>query len=251
MTRTHATLAGTGIASFVVFLIALLPARVVTDRFPAAWGAAGPEGTLWNGSLHSIDIAGWRLRETRWRLSPASALLGRLAARIETRVAGGALSTDASVSLSGTVTISELVADGPIAPLARRLNLPVSGGQYEVRIDTLRIADRWPTRLNAAGRVTNVPLVIMGTTAGPTGNYTVRFDADEVPEDGLLTGMLADDGGPIEVAGRIELTPPANYALRTGLKARAGAPAEIARALQFAGPTDADGRREFSLAGSL
>ncbi len=251
MTRTNRTLAGIGIASFIVFAVVWLPARVVTDRLPDAWRASGPDGTLWNGSLQSIDIAGWRLREIRWQLSPASALLGRLAAHVETRVSGGALATDASISLFGAVSIDTLVADGPIAPLASRLNLPVSGGQYQVRIDALRIVDGWPTRLIGTGRVANVPLVITGAASGPTGNYTVRFDADTVPDDGRLTGQLADDGGPIEVAGRLDLTPPLNYTLQAGLKARPGAPAEITQALQFAGPTDADGRREFSLAGSL
>ena len=118
-------------------------------------------------------------------------------------------------------------------------------------MSALDVADNWPTRLIGSAQVTGVPLNIMGNGGGPTGNYAVLFDAEAVPEDGLLSGSLSDDGGPLEVDGSIVLTPPVNYELQAKLRARPGAPADIVQALNLAGPVGPDGRREISIAGTL
>jgi len=252
-----------GIASFILFTIAYIPASTLTNQLnkrmsermpgniPGNIQIGGVEGTLWNGYIHSLDINGWQLRDTRWNLNPAALLLGRLSASIATRVAGSEITTDASISMSGAISVRNLEAAGPIFPIAAKFNLPVTGGRYQVQLSTLDITDAWPTSLVGSGQVTGVPLNFRGEASGPTGNYAVVFNAETVPEDGQLSGTLSDDGGPIEIGGNIMLTPPMNYELQAKMKARPGAPAEITQALTFAGPAGADGRREISMAGSL
>lgn len=247
-TRTRLIVAG--IVSCVFFIIVFAPASVITNRLPGKFRLAGVDGTLWNGHIRSLDIDGWQLRDTRWNLHPTALLLGRFSASVATRIAGGEISADASISIFGAISIRDLEAAGPIAPLAVKLNLPVTGGRYQVHMTELLVTDGWPEMVVGTARVTGVPLNIMGSD-GPTGGYTVSFDTESVVEDGRISGLLADDGGPIEVGGTIVLTPPANYAVQAKLKARPGAPAEITQALMLVGPVGPDGRRDIALSGSL
>jgi hypothetical protein len=250
---------GIGIASFALFTIAYIPASTLTnqlnervsERMPGNIRIGGVEGTLWNGYIHSLDINGWQLRDTSWNLNPAALLLGRLSASIVTSIADSEITANASISMSGAISVRNLEAAGPIFPIAALFNLPVTGGRYQVQLSALDITDAWPTSLVGSGRVTGVPLNFRGDTSGPTGNYAVVFNAETVPEDGQLSGTLSDDGGPVEIGGKIVLTPPMNYELQAKVKARPGAPAEITQALTFAGAVGPDGRREISMAGSL
>lgn len=255
MIRRRYLYAGAGVASFLLFLFANVPAGVITDllseNLPENSRMGGIEGTIWNGSLRSLEVNGVQLRDTQWDLHPAGLLLGRLSASVTTWIAGSEFSADASMSLSGTMIVNDLEAAGPIAPVATRFNLPITGGRFEIRLSELEIADGWPTRLIGTGQVSNVPLDIMGGNGGPAGSYTVVFDAETVPEDGRLTGMISDNDGPVEVDGNIVVTPPGNFEFRARILARPEAPGEITRAISLAGPAGPDGRREISLAGSL
>ena len=249
--RTNTLLVSAGIASFVIFAIAFIPANVITDRLADRIRIGGVEGTLWNGHARLLDINGWQLRETNWNIHPLALLLGRLSARIATQIAGGEVSANASVSVFGTIEIHDLKAAGPITPIAGKLQLPVQGGYYQVQIDKLKVTDAWPTSVVGSAHITEVPLNIMGGGTGPTGNYVVTFNTESVADDGSLSGILSDSGGPIEVDGNLVLTPPVNYALQAKLKARPGAPAQITQALMLVGPVGQDGSREVSLTGSL
>jgi len=253
--RRNYLLAGAGFASFVFFTLAFIPAGVLIGRLEKSANAdlhpAGVEGTIWHGQLHSLDIGGWQLRNTRWDINPAALLLGRVTANIATRISGSELAADASISVTSSVSVRDLDAAGPIAPVASGFNLPVTGGDYRIQIAALDISDAWPTRLIGSVHVTGVPITVVGDATGPTGSYTVAFDDESVPDDGRLLGALSDDDGPVEVDGNIVLTPPKNYEVQARLKARPDAPAEITQALKFAGPVDSDGRHDFSMAGSL
>lgn len=255
MTRRRLLYAGAGLASFLLFLLANIPAAALTGLLgsflPDNIRFSGVDGTFWVGSVQSVNINGWQFSEAQWDLNPACLLLGRLSTRVKVRVAGGDITTDATINLSGTITVRDLEANGPLQPIATEFNLPVSGGRYQVQISELTIADGWPMSLVGSVRVAGVPLNIFGDSAGPKGNYAAEFDNESVPQDGQLTGMLSDDGGPVEVGGNIVLMPPNNYELQAKLKARPGAPVDIAQALSLAGPAGPDGSREISLAGSL
>lgn len=249
--RTKFLLVGAGITSFVLFTLVFTPASTVTNRLPASVRIGGVEGTLWSGQARSVVVSGWQLHDTRWDLNPLALLLGRLSARVSTQVAGGKATGNASVSLFGNVAVSDLDATGSLAPIAAQLKLPVTGGQYQIGLTQLDVTDGWPTSLIGSVKVTDVPLNIIGTAGGPTGSYAVVFDADTVAEDGRLTGLLSDDGGPIEVGGNVVLTPPANYELQAKVKPRPNAPADMTRALTLFAPAGQDGRHELSMAGSL
>jgi general secretion pathway protein N len=255
VTQRRFVYTGAGLASFLLFLLANIPASALTglldSRLPENIRISGVDGTFWNGSVHSVNINRLQFSAAQWDLNPLGLLMGQLSIRVKARVAGGDVNIDSTISLSGTITLRDLEATGLIMPIAAEFNLPVTGGQYQVQISELSIADGWPTSFVGSVRVDDVPLNIMGDPNGPKGSYAVEFDAETVPEDGRLIGTLSDDGGLLEVGGNIVLTPPNNYELQAKLKARRGAPADITSALKLVGPAGSDGRREISLAGTL
>ena len=125
--RHRSLYAGAGVASFFLFMMINIPAGAITgllgDRLPENIRFNGVDGTFWSGSLHTVQFNGWQLSDTHWDLNPAGLLLGRLSARVTAHIAGSEIATDATISLSGTITVRDLEASGPISPIAAKFNL--------------------------------------------------------------------------------------------------------------------------------
>jgi len=245
-------LIGVGVTCFIAFVIASIPAKVITIFLPGDLiQTGGTSGTLWNGEARLVQISGIQLTETQWTMHPLQLALGRLAFHLETQASGGFVRSDVTLSVTGSVSVRNLNATGPLAPLAGLMKLPQSGGEISVQIDLLTIKNEWPSALVGSIRIGNLPLNLIGVAAGPIGSYEVRFAADPVPEDGRIVGELQDLGGPLEIGGSIYLDPPRNYDLNASIKAGAGAPADLARGLVLLGPADANGNHQFMMSGSL
>ena len=245
-------LIGVGVVCFVAFVIASLPARVIAALLPGDFvQIGGTSGTLWKGQARLVEVSGIQLTGTKWTLHPMQLPIGRLAFNLETQLFGGFLRGDITLGITGAVTVRNLDATGPVAPLAAMMNLPQTSGDISIQIDVLTIKDEWPGKLVGNIRVGNLPLNLIGVAAGPIGSYEVEFTADPVPEDGRIVGELKDLGGPLELDGMVFLEPPRNYDLNANIRAGAGAPADLARGLALLGPADANGYHEFVMSGSF
>jgi hypothetical protein len=86
--------------------------------------------------------------------------------------------------------------------------------------------------------------------AMPFGSYELRFD-DAPRNDGAIAGQLRDLGGPLAVSGTLLVRNGNEYQLSGLAAARAEANPELAKAVEFLGPSDPQGRRQYSLAGSF
>ena len=153
---------------------------------------------------------------------------------------------DVAVTLTGALRVSDLQASVPLESVSRIMPVAQAEGRLRASIERGRFADGWPTDL--VGTVSVEDLVYRPAGSNSIGNYRVEF----LPtEDEGLRGVLADGGGPLEVAGELALAGDRDYVLRGQVKARPEAPAALANSLRFLGSADADGQREFSLAGRL
>ena len=241
-----------GTACFVVFVIVLVPASIVTSVIPDdTMKIGGISGTVWNGRARVIEVANVQLTGTRWELHPLHLLLGRLALTVETQMLGNSIDGEVRVGITGTTSVRNLNSVGPLGPVTRLMNIPQGGGDLNVRIDELTIRDAWPTVAVGVVRIGNLPLNIIGVAAGPTGSYEVAFTADPVPDDGRVVGELTDLGGPLSLSGQIAFDPPNSYELTARVKGAAGAPSDLVRGLALLGPADADGNHELTMTGSL
>jgi hypothetical protein len=252
--RTNSILIGTGLACLLVFMIVSLPASLVLDSVASERvRIMGVSGSVWRGEIRSIGLPGLTLRRTRWQLRPLGLLAGRLASRIETELPGGYARGELSVGLNGVLACADFEAVSPVAPIARLIGIPAAGGTATVKIDDLKLEDNWPRAAIGVVRLRDVPLIVPGVTdiAGAFGSFQVSFAAETIPVDGPLVGALEDFGGALELQGEIALRPPANYAVSGLVRARPEAPRALADGLMLIGPDAGQGRREFSLTGSL
>jgi general secretion pathway protein N len=251
--RPNLKLVGLGLACFIVFLIALLPARAVFALLPAdTINAFGVSGSIWNGSAKIINASGQQLRNTEWDIALSQMLLGRLGGEFKTRWNGGFIEGYGSISLGGTIRLSDTQGSVDASALPVAAGSTRLSGQISLRIDELVLTDNWPRHLVGHAEVTNLTSPLMGRgSAGLIGNFAVDFDSNEEPGTDAITGKITDIGGPLELKGSLLLSAPANYTLKTRLKARADAPDTLRNNLDFLGAADADGSRVFDLAGSL
>ena len=86
--------------------------------------------------------------------------------------------------------------------------------------------------------------------AMPFGSFELRFP-DAARSDGVIAGELRDLGGPLAVSGTLIIRNGSDYVLSGRAAARADANPELAKAVEFLGPSDAQGQRQYSLAGSF
>lgn len=241
-----------GVAGFIVFALAMVPARMITSIVPPEVARISEtSGTLWDGNAQSVVVAGFQFREVNWDLHPMSLLLGRLSLSVDAKWGSGFARGDLAAGITGSLYVRELRVAGPLAPVLRQLNLPGDAGELSVDIAELDVEDQWPTRLIATVGVGRLPFRMLGIPGGSMGNYSLEFDIAEVADDGAIPGILTDGGGPLEVAGELRLFPPQNYEIRARLKARPDAPPELVQGLVLAGPKGPDGSHDFQMTGSM
>jgi hypothetical protein len=83
------------------------------------------------------------------------------------------------------------------------------------------------------------------------GSYKATFPAEGAQDANVLAGNVVDLGGPLRVAGTLKISPNRSYVLEGLVATQPDAPADITHNLQYLGAPDAQGRRQFSLAGSM
>ncbi len=192
------------IVFYAIFLVALLPASVVTERITAATGGrvsfGNAGGTLWNGSARmGFTVAGgWlNLDAVQWSFNPFSLLVGHLG--FDVRAAGQDLDAKATVSRSfggwhvdNAVLIAAMPSIATLAPVAARwrpegrLGLEVSDWEWNDRGMRGEANVRW---MKAAVSLSDVK---------PLGGYRVR-----VVGDGSNVARLTatTSSGPLFVSG--------------------------------------------------
>lgn len=246
--RQSRILASAGLAALLLSLVALLPARVGFSF--SGLPASGLSGTIWKGAAQRLSVAGLGLGPVSWQVHPGRLLVGRLSADVKATLPDGFLNGTVALSPGGRIALSSLEAAAPLSWLT-----PAAGsstGQLSARFDRLELASgRVSTALGTvklAGFV--LPLPTSGASLG-AGTYSLTFTTEELAADQPLTGKLADDGGPLEIAGTVTITPPAAYEVSGTAKPRPEAPPELRNALGMLGPPTPDGAYQLSLAGSF
>ena len=237
-------------------LSVLALAATLLVRFPARWGLAlapagvaceQPAGSVWRGSCKGLRVAGLSLESVAWQLHPLALLRLRLGLDLQVddaRVAGQA---QLDLSPGGRLEARNLRAHLPIDPGLLPLFPRGWGGELELALDALQLVDNHPVALRGALHARGLrrfapPMAL--------GDYVLRFE--QAPDaNGRQLGQLRDEGGPLALAGQLQLGSDGQYELNGLVAARPEAGAELAHDLEMLGPADADGRRPFSLAGSF
>lgn len=247
MTR-RSLLVAAGAAAFVLFLVALVPARVITRYLPAGVAMDRIGGTIWSGHAAALAVNGKDLGGVEWSCRPWRLLLLEWSCRVTLKPVAGEASADLSGGLGGELIASDVTGQVPIRSFEGIASPPGWTGVLELDVERLRILERRP--VEAIGRL------YVRTLKAPDPGGQLLGDFELVIGEGAvgtetLTGRLRDLGGPLRVRGAIELKPDGSYLMTGEAAPGPGAGPAIFDTLAFLGPPDALGRRPFTIEGTL
>jgi general secretion pathway protein N len=243
-----------GVGAYLAFALSTFPAATAVRWFvPPPVALTGVQGTVWSGSAASGTINELPVQDVRWHLRAWTLLTGRVGANVEARLADGFLNTGLTASTS-RVQFNDFRGGTSLATLA--LLLPVRGmrGQATVALSSLELENGWPARILGELKLAALEVasfVPNGSSSSqvPLGDYTVTFG--EAPARSVAARFV-DNGGPLEVAGTLVLSPAHEYTFDALIKPRDGASKDLVDALNImSADPDADGRRRLTLTGSL
>ncbi len=251
--RMQRTLLFAGLASFLLWLLMLIPANVILPLLTSSGAiTSGMAGTIWSGSARTLTAGPLRFEQLHWQFEPWRILRGELSAHIEAQLPDGFFSGHVARTAGGRLIIRDIEAAAPLKALSPSMAAMTGDSQLSIRMQQIAWLDGWVETAIGTVQLSDVVLpipVLAGRT--PPGNYILSFDSESLAIGTPLTGKVSDGGGPLEISGVLNLSPPRNYELSATVKARDTAPAELVNILQASGPRTPGGGREFSLAGSF
>ncbi len=236
---------------FTVTVLLRAPARWLLAALPAGVECRAPEGSLWQGSCARLQVSGAALDAVSWSLHAWPLLLGHLDVDVTSADAQATGTARVSLGFGGLRSLRQLQAELPVDP--GRLPLFPAGwtGRLELAFDAIEFD---------AGRIT----LIEGTATAHDlaqrnpplayGSYELRFSPAApagAASDTPIRGELRDLGGPLSVSGALTIRNGREYRLAGLVAARPAAGAELAKAVDYLGPSDAQGRRSFTVEGSF
>ncbi|GGW90783.1 type II secretion system protein N [Alteromonas halophila] len=235
-----------GLAAFLFFLLAYLPAQQVIGRItlPANIAISGVSGTLWEGRARTVVANGLTINNTEWQLSPWSLLIGNLSGSIK----AGNIRDASSIAFQGPFSLDlfsmqhveseNFLLYLPVDRVLAEVSLPLpvnAGGRFKVSLDSLSFGP-------ACESLTGTGDWLNATVAGTQGpidfgsyNATLRCEGEaigvEVKEPNMLglsmDAVIQPDFSGIRVSGKV--------------KPDDSLPDEVHQAARFFGQPDASG----------
>ena len=247
MTRRGKLIAA-GVAAFLVFLIAMMPARQLTDRLPVSIVVGGVGGTIWSGRASGLAFNGRAIGAVRWSCRPWRLVLLEWSCKVSLSPAGAAVSADLQGDFGGEIVARDITGQVPISAFEGLVTPPGWTGVLELDLERMRIVQRRPA--DAAGTLVLRSLRAPGARGQLLGDFELTVGEGSVGT-GSLAGRLRDLGGPLHVRGAIELNRDGRYLLSGEAAPGPGAGPAIFDTLAFLGPPDSQGRRPFTIEGSF
>lgn len=229
---------------FVATLIIRLPARLLVSSLPDYVSCDDPDGTIWQGSCGRVRSNGIAIPGLSWKLHPLALLRATLSAELSSADPNNGGNGSVEAHRNGDISITDLHATLPCPP-GSNVMPPGTEATLKLALNSLRIHDSHPIAI--VGTI-DLQQLHLDDPPADLGSYQLGFPASE---SATMTGQLRDLGGPLAVNGQLVLQPTGMYELNGTVAARSDLNESISRVLQFLGPPDPQGRRVFSLAGSL
>ncbi len=233
------------IVVFIVTVLARLPAAALMPLLPAGVSCQTPGGTVWHGTCAQLREGSFSLSGFAWRLHPAALLRLRLSAELTSDDPRAQGHTHVEITRDGQIRVQGLSAQlplhGGLAVFPRGL-----AGTVQIAIDGASLQREELLALQGSIRVLQLR---SESQSADLGSFELLFPP--APAGSPIEGQLRDLGGPLSVNGQLRLMRGGGYDLSGSVAAREQASPELLQALQLLGPADPQGRRTFSLAGSL
>lgn len=239
-----------GVGAFIIFAVVSFPAGIVASWLGSSGiYAGGVSGTIWNGRAQVLQVRGVNVGSIEWKLHALPLLTAHVNADVKVSRIDGFAQTQLSVGPGGTMNFKSLSASLPLGALPPNVIPGGWAGTLTGRFAQLTLENGWPTTVNGTLEVMD----LTGPARKPSkaGSYRILFEPAASTAE-VLKGAIADAGdGPLQVNGTLQLKPDRSYAVEALIAARPDAPRNLVQALEFLGPPDAQGRRQFNTEGTL
>lgn len=245
-----------GIASFGVSLVAMTPLPFVLgkvqEQVPDVQ-MAGASGTVWNGSVASVQTPLLQLHDVAWRVTPMALLKGQLAADVELAFSGrtgtggssgGRARGDASgrcgVSVTTAVQCSGVQLDAPAALVKSLPNtalVPALQGDLRLELASLDWDRESLPQMEGNG-------MWQAAQLGAPMNLDLQGDylAEISPtDDGGLDVLLDSVDTLVGLSGDVAVDAAGVYQVNAKLKPTAEASGSVRQGLTFVGQVQKDG----------
>jgi general secretion pathway protein N len=237
-----------GAAAFLVCLVAMLPAAQLARRLPPAVALSGVGGTVWSGEARLVAVHGRPLGALDWSCSPWRIFVLQWSCAVTLKPPGGEVSGELSGNFRELRAAQGLRGRVPIRVFEGIATPRGWTGDLEVQDGEISLAGNRPA--SARGTMFLRQLRPPGASAQNLGDFELVVGEGKVGGE-ALQGRLRDLGGPLHVRGAVELKTDGQYLLTGDAAPGPGAGPSIFDALGFLGAPDAQGRRPFTIEGSL
>lgn len=248
--RSRLLLAGLGL--YLLFLLITLPATVLTAQL-ARHGitAVSTSGSVWRGQVAGLRVGVLNMGNAEWDIRWLSLFAGKLAADVKLTQANGFAQGRIGLGLTGSVTLSNVSATLPLQSIVGSGGLPGGWtGTAQAKFSEVVLKNAWP--VTAQGTLDVIELTGPARQPSNLGAYRLTFPADNADAGDALLGKLQSlQDAALDVTGTLKFSPDRSYLLDTMVAARSNAPPNMVQGLQYLGSPDAQGRRPFSVSGTL
>jgi hypothetical protein len=233
----------TGVAAYVVFLLAMAPAAKLQPRLGGVQ-LAGVDGTLWSGSAALVTANPVQLQDVQWRLRPLLLLLGRAEVALEASWQGRPVAALAGKTLFGGTYLADVSATLPAPDVLRWLKVRQVTVEGNLALDLARL--EWAPD-GGLPAITGAASWTPARVSAPVEVVLGSAQLDTVAEQGVTRGKLKTSGGALLVDADVELQPGGVYRLDAQIRQKGEVPEAVAQFLStFADYNNGSYRLEWS-----
>jgi general secretion pathway protein N len=263
------SLLGLGIVIYLLVLLIFLPAQLLVDRINQL-GAASQSvkiqlvsGTVWSGYAKSVVTPVGHFTHLQWQISPWSLLRGDVNADIELgekTTASLYLTTQLHHSLwNGSIALRTLHLQTNGEWLSLALQIPLAlAGNIDVYADNIyfQTAATQPqspstrqSQLDCKGRLVWQNAGLEYPEPQIFGDYQIHFNSDQ-PNYCFFT-LTSSSNSALPAGGNLRIKHNGEYAAQLWIHTHSTTPISLQRWLQWLGPADIQGKRQWRRQGRL
>lgn len=240
----------TAVVSYLLFLIAGIPAKAVIDQLDQTnVSFKGISGTVWNGKAYKVTInRNVQLTDTQWSFNLWKLLIGQLALDVNTRYSDNDIKMEIGTSLTGRYFVNHMTGKISATDVTDIARIPLAqlSGLFSLNIEH---ADWKQGELpTASGQIDwqNASVTIAESVS--LGNIVIQLDESE---QHMLHADISNQGGDISITGSAELVPEADYAVNIRMTPGTTANNSITQSLGMFAKRQSNGSYLFNRTGPL
>ena len=226
-------------------LIAMFPARVAYHwASPPFVAMSGIHGTIWNGSAREFSTSGVYLRDLTWRMRPLQLFTGKVVYDISGSPVSGFFESEVTLSLGGTVVLTNLSAAVPLSMFERASKVAGLRGNASLQFERLELVKGRARAMDGTFEVAN--LVVPMLAQSSLGGYRAEF----FTQNNGIVASVEDTGGVVDLAGSLQIGSDKTYKFDGLVAPQSNTPDELRQQLRYLGPVNERGQYSLPLEGS-